>query len=228
MRRLVLLMTPPPNFYWLEKALFYRVLTELHDTLKRAGCKVPTKRFCSCEEVKAGGGAQVSLLKDSVLEIEFVPVTQNIHNRNTNQQWQPSTHSHTTTNFSLALSTLYSSTSWRAPDEKPARHPENLFLLTQRHATYFPRQRSTSLPHYFFSPRTLWFNLASRLVAVWTPAALHSCCGMYQISQAHQCNTHRHTQTHSTCSCQRPFQAESVNICLETSGLACSAWGEAI
>lgn len=120
---------------------------------------------------------------------------------------------------------IHSSTSWRAPDEKPARHPENLFLLAQRHATYFPRQRSTSLPHYFFPPRTLWFNLASRLVAVWTPAAWHSCCGIYQISQAHQCNTHRHTQTHSTCSCQRPFQAESGNICLETSGLACSAWG---
>lgn len=128
------------------------------------------------------------LLKDSGLEIEFVPVTQNVHNRNTNQQCQPSTRSPTTTtNFSLALSTLYSSTSWGVPDEKAVCRPENLFLFTQRHATYFPGQWSTSLPHYFFPPHTPRFNLASRLADVWTPAAWHSCRGMYQISQARQC-----------------------------------------
>lgn len=52
----------------------------------------PTKRFGSSEEVKAGGGewrGQVPLLEDSGLEIEFVPVTQNVHNRNTNHQHQP-------------------------------------------------------------------------------------------------------------------------------------------
>lgn len=41
------------------------------------------------------------LLEDSGLEIEFVPVTQNVHNRNTNRQHQPPTCSYAT-NFFLS------------------------------------------------------------------------------------------------------------------------------
>lgn len=130
--------------------------------------------------MQGGWRGQVPLLEDSGLEIEFVPVTQNVHNRNTNRQHQPPTCS-CATNFFLALSTLHSSTSWRAPDEKAVCRTESLFLLSQRHATYFPGQWSTLLPHYF-SLCSLRFNLGSRLAGLWMPEAWHSCHGMYQIS----------------------------------------------
>lgn len=138
--------------------------------------------------MEGSGGAKCLSSRTQGLKLSLFPLHRTFITETQTTNTSPPTCSHTTTtttNFSLALSTLHSSTSWRAPDEKAVRRPESLFLLAQRHATYFPGQWSTFLPHYF-SLHTPRFNLASRLAGLWTPAAWHSCRGMYQISQARQ------------------------------------------